>query len=164
MCIEDVLNRLATRQGSMGDCPKRQRHQVCQIDETGEYQTRSQNRGSSCSGPARRRVRSAVWATARDGGIHGIPSMLMAYRAVCLSRDASCLEEPYPATGPIQHDAACNDAVLGSGQQAASAGICAAVAPACKQWVRAVAGPDHGSLTHRHRRPQIGSCVGRFKV
>jgi hypothetical protein len=89
----------------------------------------------------------------------------MAYSAMCRRGDASCLEEPYPATGPIKHDAACNDAVLGSGQDSClSAGIYAAVAPACKQWDRAVAGPECGSLTHRLGRLQIGSCVGRFKV
>jgi hypothetical protein len=50
------------------------------------------------------------------------------------------------------------------GKTAASTGIYAAVAPACKQWDRAAAGPECGSLTHRLGRLQIGSCVGRFKV
>ena len=147
MCIEDALNRLATRQGLDGQRPKEgapPASAVCQIDEVESTRRVARTAGAAARDLLGGECGKAACQMARDTGIHGIPGMLMAYCAMCLSRDPSCLEEPYPATGPIEHDAACNDAVLRSGQTAASAGICAAVAPVCKQWDRAVAGPDHG--------------------
>jgi hypothetical protein len=70
----------------------------------------------SCSGHARRRMGQ----TACQKGAVTMMAFFMAtqwHTAPCASVDGTlCLEEPYPAQGPIEHDSACKEAVLGSGQ------------------------------------------------
>jgi hypothetical protein len=143
----------------MGNYPKRERHQRAQY---ARLMSLSLPDVAGTAGAAARSCSEAVVSrlpTAPNCHSH----LFMAYNAMCRRGDASCLEEPYPATGSIKHDAACNDAVRGSGQDS-----CLCRHLRCrstrKQWDRAVAGPECGSLTHRLGRLQIGSCVGRFKV